>query len=221
MVLKIMDPLLFTIFIITFIGSVILHEIAHGAVANYFGDDTAKVSGRLSLNPIVHIDPIGSLLVPLVLFLSNSGFLFGWAKPVPVNPYRLKGGSASYRWVTLAGVTTNLILAIISALVLKITTQNLNIGVDNLGVIFFFSLLQINLVLAIFNLLPFPGFDGWNFLNTFEPIARFIRATPLANPLFMAQYGLLISILLIFFLLSFISRMFVVVFDLFLRLFGL
>ena len=190
-------------------------------MANYFGDDTAKMSGRLSLNPIVHIDPIGSLLVPLMLFLSNSGFLFGWAKPVPVDPFKLKGGALAYRWVTLAGVVTNLLLAVISALVLKVTTQHLHIGVDNLGVIFFFSLLQINLVLAIFNSLPFPGFDGWNFLNTFDVIANLVKKTPLANPLFMAQYGLLISIILLFILLSYISRLFVVVFDLFLRLFGL
>lgn len=220
-----MDPLLFTIFIVTFIGSVILHEIAHGAVANFFGDDTAKASGRLSLNPIVHIDPIGSILVPLMLFLSNSiahsGFLFGWAKPVPVNPHKLKGGPKAYRLVTLAGVGTNLVLAVISALVLKLTTQHFNFGIDNLGVIFFFSLLQINLVLAIFNLLPLPGFDGWNFLNTFKPIANFVSKTPLANPLFMAQYGLLISIFLLFILLSFISRLFAVIFDLFLRFFGL
>lgn len=215
------DPLIFVIFIVAFIGSVILHEIAHGAVANIFGDDTARVSGRLSLNPIVHIDPIGSILVPVILFISQSGFLFGWAKPVPVNPYRLKGGSASYRWVTLAGVLTNLVLAVIAALVLKVTNQYLGFGPDNLGIVFFVTLMQINLVLAIFNSLPFPGFDGWNFLTTFGPTNRIISATPLANPLFMAQYGLVISIALIFLLMPLISSIFNYVFGLFITFFGL
>src|SRR3989338_5942179 len=103
-----MTSVIFLIYIIVFLYSVILHEIAHGFVANYFGDDTARISGRLSFNPIVHIDPVGSILVPAILVISGSGFLFGWAKPVPVNPYRLQGGPKAYRLVTLAGIATNL-----------------------------------------------------------------------------------------------------------------
>lgn len=215
------DPLLFVVFIVAFIGSVILHEIAHGAVANYFGDDTAKVSGRLSLNPIVHIDPIGSILVPLLLFMSNTGFLFGWAKPVPVNPHRLKSGVQAYRWVTLAGILTNLVLAIVAALVFKVSTQYFELTANNLGVIFFAVLMQINLVLAVFNLLPFPGFDGWNLLMTFEWFARFIAKTPLGNPLFMAQWGLFVSIILLFIFLPFVHNLFLIVFGLFNQIFGL
>ena len=216
-----MDPLIFGIFIVAFIGSVILHEIAHGAVANYFGDDTARVAGRLSLNPIVHIDPIGSLLVPFFLFISNTGFLFGWAKPVPVNPHRLKGGAASYRWVTLAGITTNFVLAIIAALVLKVTTQQFGMTENNLGVLFFAMLMQINLVLGVFNLVPFPGFDGWNLLTTFSWFSRFIARTPLGNPMFMAQWGLFVSIGLLFLFLPAVSNLFLVVFRLFNHIFGL
>lgn len=216
-----MEILVFSTYIIAFILAVIMHEIAHGFVANYFGDDTARISGRLSFNPIVHIDPIGSVLVPLMLVFSGSGFLFGWAKPVPVNPFRLKGGAISYRYVTLAGIVTNIILAVTSALILKFTTQFMGFGYNNLGVIFFTVFLQINLVLAVFNSLPLPGFDGYNFLATFRPVAELIRKTPLANPIFMAQYGLFISLLLIFVFSSHIGYLFNLFFGLFLRFFGL
>lgn len=216
-----MEILIFVVFIVAFIGSVILHEIAHGAVANHFGDDTAKVMGRLSLNPIVHIDPIGSIFVPLVLFISQSGFLFGWAKPVPVNPYKLKGGSKAYRLVSLAGITVNFVLAVISALVLKVALQKIGLVDNNLGIIFFVTLMQINIVLAVFNLMPLPGFDGWNFLSTFKPFQNFIKMTPLGNPVFMAQYSLFISIGLLFLFMPLIHTLFSIIFGLFIRFFGL
>ncbi|MBI3291159.1 site-2 protease family protein [Candidatus Falkowbacteria bacterium] len=216
-----MDPVLMTIFIVAFIISVIFHEVAHGWVANYYGDDTARISGRLSLNPLVHIDPIGSILVPFMLIISSAGFIFGWAKPVPVNPYRLSGGAKAYRLVTLAGVATNLFLAIAAALVLKAAIQFFGLGTDNLGILFFSALMQVNIILAVFNILPLPGFDGWNFLTTIGPIARLISQTPLGNPLFIAQYGLFISILLLFLLLPLISVLFSFVFGLFIIIFGL
>ena len=216
-----METFAFVIFVVAFIGSVILHEVAHGYVANLFGDDTAKVSGRLSLNPLVHIDPVGSILVPLLLYISNAGFLFGWAKPVPVNPYRLKGTPASYRWVSLAGVFTNFALALIAALVIKVTTQYLDLGINNLGVLFFVALLQINIILAVFNSLPLPGFDGWNFLTTFSPVANLMSQTPLANPLLMARYGLVISLVLLFALMPVVSLIFHYVLGLFSTIFGI
>ena len=216
-----MDPLFFTIFIVAFIGSVILHEIAHGAVAYYYGDDTAKVAGRLSLNPLVHIDLVGSIVVPVLLFISQSGFLFGWAKPVPVNPFRLKNGASAYRLVSLAGIATNLLLAVISALVLKVTIGNFGLTGANLGVIFFGFMMQINLVLAIFNAMPFPGFDGWNFLSTFSGFSAIINKTPFGNPAFMAQYGFFISIFLIFIFMPVISSIFSYIFGLFISFFGL
>jgi Zn-dependent protease len=216
-----METIIFIIFLATFLYSVVLHEIAHGWVAYIFGDDTAKVSGRLSLNPIIHIDPIGSLLVPFILYFSNSGFLFGWAKPVPVNPFRLRGGATAFRWVSMAGIITNLILAILGALVLKVTTQTLNIAENNLGVIFFSAVMQINLVLAIFNLMPLPGFDGFNFLTTFGPINNLIKKSPLGSPYFMAQYGLIISIFILFLFMPYIGSLIGLVFGLFIRMFGL
>ena len=216
-----MEAIYIIIQIFVFIYSVILHEVAHGWVASRFGDDTAKVSGRLSLNPLVHIDPFGSVIVPLILLVSRSGFLFGWAKPVPVNPYRLRGGSAAYRWVSLAGVLTNFFLAILAALVLKITTQYLGFTVNHLGVLFFIELLRINVVLAVFNLLPLPGFDGFNFLFTFKPVAALVQRTPLGDPLFMARYGLFVSIILLFALISFISVLLNYILGLFIVFFGL
>lgn len=203
--------------IIVFLYSVIFHEIAHGLVAYRYGDDTARIAGRLSLNPLVHIDPIGSIFVPLLLKLSGSGFLFGWAKPVPVNPYRLKDAKKAYRWVALAGVLTNLLLAVIAATILKITIQYLGLGLFNAGVLFFVYALQINIILGVFNSLPLPGFDGFNFLTTFEWFSRLISRSPLGNPLFMVQYGLFISIFILLLIWPLISN----IIYFFLRVFGL
>jgi len=216
-----MELIYLVIQIAVFIYSVILHEIAHGWAANKFGDDTAKVSGRLSLNPLVHIDPFGSIFVPLLLMISQSGFLFGWAKPVPVNPYRLRGGQAAYRWVSIAGITVNFALAIFSAIVLKITTQYLGFTANHLGVILFIELLKINVVLGVFNLIPFPGFDGFNFLFTFKPVAALVLRTPFRDPMFMARYGLMISIVLIFVMLPVISYLLNFILGLFVTIFGL
>ncbi len=207
--------------IIVFLYSVILHEIAHGFVANKFGDDTAKVSGRLSLNPLVHIDPVGSLLVPFILYISGSGFLFGWAKPVPVNPFRLRAGVISYRWVAMAGVLTNFVLALFAAGILKVAISVFGFGADNLGVIFFILVFQINLILAVFNALPLPGFDGFNFLTTFKWFSGLLARSPLANPIFMAQYGLVVSIVIIYLFMPFISKIIGFVFSLVARIFGL
>jgi Zn-dependent protease len=215
-----MELIIPLISIAVFLYAVVLHEIAHGWVAYKFGDDTAKVSGRLSLNPLVHIDPIGSILVPGILLLSSSGFLFGWAKPVPVNPYRLTGGAKAYRWVTMAGIATNLCLAIISLVILRVS-QELAVPGNNLGVVFFFIAFKINLILAIFNSLPFPGFDGWNFITTFEPVAKAISKTPLGNPIFISQYGLVVSIALIFLFMPYIGQLFNLVFGLLMTIFGL
>ncbi len=216
-----MDIIVIVIYIVAFLYSVVLHEIAHGFAANLFGDETAKVSGRLSLNPLVHIDFVGSIMVPLLLVLSQSGLLFGWAKPVPVNPYNLKRRPMSYRIVTIAGIFTNLCLAILAIIVLKITTQIFGFAENNLGVIFFTILFQVNLVLAIFNSLPLPGFDGFNFVASFEPISKILAKTPLGNPMFMARYGLLVSLGLLFLFMPYISRIFVIIFGLFIKFFGI
>jgi len=215
-----MNTLVLIIYIVVFLYSVILHEIAHGWVANHFGDDTARISGRLSLNPLVHIDPFGSIIFPALLYLST-GFAFGYARPVPVNPYRLKGGQVAYRWVTMAGVLTNFCLAIISALVLKVSIQVFGLGLDNLGVIFFQFAMLLNIVLAVFNSLPLPGFDGFNFLASFKWFASLVGKTPVANPLFMARYGLIVSLLILFIIWPFIGDIIYFFISLFSRIFGI
>ena len=132
-----------------------VHEFAHGFTAYKLGDSTARLSGRLTLNPLAHIDPFWTLILPLVLFLSTAGhFVFGAAKPVPINYWALKNPKRDIIWIGLSGPFANIILAVIIAQVLKFIP--LPAIVDYL----FLNLLMINVVLAIFNLIPIPPLDG-------------------------------------------------------------
>lgn len=141
--------------------AIIIHEVAHGYAAYRLGDDTAKHAGRLSLNPIKHIDMLGTIIVPLLLFFSNAGFLFGWAKPVPVNYNRLKNFKRDIIIVSSAGIVVNLIAALISSSILRIipATENPSALIAILG-LFFQAFMIYNIVLAVFNLIPIPPLDG-------------------------------------------------------------
>ncbi|HEX3794998.1 MAG TPA: site-2 protease family protein [Acidimicrobiales bacterium] len=147
------------------VPSIILHEVAHGWVANAFGDDTAKRAHRLTLNPVVHVDPVGTLIVPALLSLSGLG-LFGWAKPVPVNTGRLRSPRNQGVLVSLAGPATNALLAVASAaLFITVFRTSFNSAVDSFGtpsllarVIVYLSLANIGLM--AFNLIPIPPLDG-------------------------------------------------------------
>jgi Zn-dependent protease len=130
------------------VPSVMLHEIAHGWVAERFGDDTARRAGRLTLNPLAHVDPVGTVILPLVLSLSGAG-VFGWAKPVPVSPRRLRNPRSHSLWVGLAGPGTNVVIAVAAALLYRSHGQE-----------WLFWLGAINVILAVFNLLPIPPLDG-------------------------------------------------------------
>jgi Zn-dependent protease len=149
------------IFFLVVIPSIILHEVSHGWVARFFGDDTAKRAGRLTLNPLVHIDPVGTLIVPALLVLGGFG-VFGWAKPVPVNTARLRSPRNQGVLVSLAGPATNVLLAILGAFVFISVFRNtaLQTGVLSIPaqVVFLFSLANIGL--AIFNMIPIPPLDG-------------------------------------------------------------
>jgi Zn-dependent protease len=142
-----------------------LHEYAHAYVANLFGDDTAKQNGRLSLNPLRHLDLLGTIMIFLVHF--------GWAKPVPINPYRLKNPKKDMLWISAAGPLANMILALVSGILLRllfdvagITDRHSVLGVFSLMV---FMSMQINLALAIFNILPITPLDGSKILSGLLP----------------------------------------------------
>ncbi len=142
--------------------AVILHEVAHGWVADKLGDDTARWMGRLTLNPIKHIDPIGTILIPIVLLVMQSPFLFGYAKPVPVNFRKLSSPKRDMIWVALAGPLMNLALAIVSAIVLMIAVhmpESMLWAAKPLALMAQASIL-INMVLMVFNLIPLPPLDG-------------------------------------------------------------
>jgi len=142
--------------------AIVLHEVAHGWVAYRLGDDTAKWLGRLTLNPLKHVDPIGTVLIPIVLLVSGSPFLFGYAKPVPINFAKLHNPKRDMIWVALAGPLTNLALAIVSAMLLAVVVSLAGVApwlAEPLALMCQASIL-INLVLFLFNLLPLPPLDG-------------------------------------------------------------
>ena len=139
--------------IMLFFLAVVIHEFAHGWMAYKLGDPTAKHSGRLTLNPIAHIDPIGTIILPLFLIVTGSPILFGWAKPIPVNFRALHNPKKDMIWVGLAGPGANIILAIIISLIIK-----LKVAFIPFQILEYF--MALNLVLAIFNLIPIPPLDG-------------------------------------------------------------
>ena len=149
--------------VVILIFSIVIHEIAHGAMANRLGDPTAKLQGRLTLNPIPHIDLFGSIILPGLLLLSGSSILFGWAKPVPYNPYNLQGKWAELK-VAIVGPISNIILAMLFGLLIRsdLVLQPELGGLLTYGV-------YINCALAIFNLVPIPPLDGSKILFELFP----------------------------------------------------
>ena len=149
----------FTISIIPVLLAITVHEAAHGYAAKHFGDKTAYFLGRITLNPIKHIDPIGTVVIPGMLLLLSAPFLFGWAKPVPVNFSNLNNPKKDMMWVALAGPASNLVMAIIWAIILGLFKSSgasyalFVIGMAQVGI-------MINLVLMLLNLLPIPPLDG-------------------------------------------------------------
>lgn len=170
--------------------AITLHEVAHGWVARYLGDNTAAQQGRLSLNPLKHIDPIGTLLVPAVLLLLG-GFLFGWAKPVPVNYRNLRNPKKDMAVVAIAGPAVNLAMALAWALLLKIclgqdTEQGLWLGLAQMSI----AGISINLVLMVLNLLPMPPLDGGRVAVGLLPMKQAIALSKIE------PYGMVILIVL-------------------------
>lgn len=145
--------------------SVVVHEVSHGYAALYFGDETARYQGRLTLNPIKHLDLMGSVIIPALLIISGSGFVFGWAKPVPINPYNFRNRRWAELVVALAGPLSNISLAIIFGLLIRFGG---GLGIISPSFIYIAGyVVLINLILAIFNLIPIPPLDGSHILFSF------------------------------------------------------
>jgi len=183
---------LFLIIILVF--SIVIHEVSHGAMANYLGDPTAKEAGRLTLNPLKHLDPIGSIILPLFLILmakvSGGGIIFGWAKPVPINPYNFRDQKYGSSKVALAGPAVNLVIALVFGLSLRFLSALVAFpGLD----LMFSYIVYINILLAVFNLLPVPPLDGSHILFTFLP-------SGMENiKIFLSRFGFFILLFIIFF----------------------
>lgn len=152
--------------LIILILSVIVHEVAHGYAADAFGDPTARLAGRLTMNPLPHIDFVGSLVIPALLVFTSSPILFGWAKPVPYNPYNLRNRRVGETVVALAGSATNLFFAVVFGLLVRYGAA---LGLDATAISLAATIAFINLFLGLFNLIPFPPLDGFTALRAMLP----------------------------------------------------
>ncbi|MEK7569493.1 MAG: site-2 protease family protein [Patescibacteria group bacterium] len=194
-------------YIVILVMSVVIHEISHGYVAEYFGDKTARFAGRLTLNPLRHLDLFGSIILPLILVVARAGFIVGWAKPVPYNPDNLSNRKWGTIAVAFAGIFANLLIALFFGLVIR------------LGVHFDFltpALYQIlglivflNILLAVFNLMPFPPLDGSKILFALLP-SRFYYLEAM-----LERYAIFVFLLFIFFIWSHILPAIVFLYNLF------
>jgi Zn-dependent protease len=185
-----MDILVLIIGIIGFALAIIIHEVAHGLVAEKLGDPTARLMGRLTLNPIPHIDLVGSIILPLALIMFRSPFVFGWAKPVPVDPYNLLHPKKDMALISLAGPLTNIGFAIILSIFLRFL---LAIFPDFAFFTMFYYLIQFNVVLAVFNLIPVNPLDGGKVLTGILPE----KEARLYNN-FLNRFGMILIFILIF-----------------------
>ncbi|MEK7067291.1 MAG: site-2 protease family protein [Patescibacteria group bacterium] len=192
------------------IFSVIIHEISHGYAALALGDRTAKYAGRLTLNPLPHIDLFGSIILPIISF-ATGGFIFGWAKPVPYNPYNLRNQKWGSAIVGAAGPLSNLLIAFLFGTLIRVVpyffsepTQFLTNLISIASFIVF-----LNILLAIFNLLPIPPLDGSKVLFAMLPYQfRYIQE-------FLEQYGFIILLFFIFFLFRLLHPVIQIIFSIF------
>ncbi|MDE1919239.1 MAG: site-2 protease family protein [Patescibacteria group bacterium] len=151
---------------VVLILSIIVHEVAHGYAANSLGDPTARLAGRLTLNPLPHIDLMGSIVIPALLVFTSSPILFGWAKPVPYNPYNLRNQRWGEALVAAAGSATNLFLAVLFGLIVRLGPTY---GLDATALSLAATISFVNLFLGLFNLIPFPPLDGFTALRSALP----------------------------------------------------
>ncbi len=190
-------------FFLALIFSIIIHEVSHGYAAEILGDPTARLQGRLTLNPIPHIDLMGSILVPAILLFANAGFLFGWAKPVPYNPYNLKNQRWGEAIVAGAGPLVNIVLAVLFGLIVRFGGGMLPDSFIQLSAI----VVLINVMLAFFNLLPLPPLDGSKLLKAVLPYKASL-AFQRFEALLMSG-GLLLTLIIFWLLITLFSPLFI------------
>ena len=184
-------------FVIILVISVIVHEVAHGYAALALGDQTAKRAGRLTLNPLPHIDLFGSIILPFIMSLLPGGIIFGWAKPVPFNPYNLRAGQWGPALVAIAGPLSNLAIALLFGLAVRFADILSITSAPVLGLMQMIVLL--NIVLAVFNLIPVPPLDGSKILFALIP-ARYRQIEEV-----LERYQLIFLLVVIFFLVELVS----------------
>lgn len=181
--------------LVPFIMAVVFHEYAHGFIASRWGDNTAKDQGRLTLNPIPHMDPIGTVLFPVINMLTGMNLLFGWARPVPINPNRFKKYRHGLFWVSLAGPGMNFLLALLSAAafcaILAWMPQDFYLF-EPLAIMARISI-SLNFALGIFNLIPLPPLDGSKIIESFLPYEAARKYESLAQYSFFILLALLMS----------------------------
>lgn len=188
--------------------SVVIHEVSHGFMAYSLGDSTAKYAGRLTLNPIPHIDPFGSVILPLILALLPGGIMFGLAKPVPYNPYNLSNQKWGPGLVAVAGPSANIFVALVFGLIIRFEGL-LPFAVPAAFLEIATLVVLLNLVLAVFNLVPIPPLDGSKVLFVFLPYHMdYIRQ-------FLEQYGFILLLIFIFFFFNFLFPVITFLFRLF------
>jgi Zn-dependent protease len=172
----------FILYMVALIFSLSVHESAHAWTSNYFGDDLARLQGRISLNPVAHVDPIGTLLFPAIAFFTHAPVI-GWAKPTPVNPLRWRNKRVANFWVSAAGVICNFIIAIVAGILIRVLYASGLIEVTNAGLVpartdsiialgavdLLWVFFTLNVALGVFNLLPIPPLDGSKVLQSILP----------------------------------------------------
>jgi Zn-dependent protease len=192
-------------YIAILIMSIVIHEVSHGFMAERFGDDTARNAGRLTMNPLKHLDIFGSIVLPAILILSQTGFVFGWAKPVPYNPNNLSDRKWGTVWIAVAGVLANFLIALFFGLVIRFSVF------FELPSSFYFitsAIVIINLALGIFNLIPIPPLDGSKILFSLLPSGseRLMYA--------LEQYSLFILLFFVIFLSDYLYPVLALLFKL-------